>query len=140
VRRVSVSPGQRSIILVSPGFFLNDEMKYDELQVVDRATRANIVINALDARGLFSLNPAGDITSRVYDPHAEQLKSQYREQDAMAAYGILDEMAAGTGGTAIENTNDYDGGFRRLSAAPEFIYMLGFSPASLKPDGSFHAL
>ncbi len=140
VRRVAIAPGQRSIILVSPGFSIADDLRFEELLVVERATRSNIVINALDARGLYTLNPAGDITERVYDPHAEQLKAQYRQQDAMESSGFLMEMAAGTGGTLVMNSNDFDGGFRKLSAPPEFVYMLGFSPAALKPDGSFHAL
>ena len=89
---------------------------------------------------LYTINPAGDINERVYDPHAEQIKAQYRQMDAMESSGVLMEMAAGTGGTVIMNTNDFDGGFRKLSAPPEFIYMLGFTPAALKSDGSFHAL
>jgi hypothetical protein len=31
-------------------------------------------------------------------------------------------------------------GFARLTEAPEFSYVPGFTPASLKADGSFHVL
>ena len=31
-------------------------------------------------------------------------------------------------------------GFRRVSDAPEFSYVLGFKPQNLKPDGRFHTL
>ena len=139
-RRVALMPGQRNIILVSPGFFLTDSLLYDELDVVDRAVRANVVISALDARGLYTINPAGDISQRVFDPNAERLKDQYRHQDAIASAGVMAEMAAGTGGTFIQNTNDLAGGLTRLATPPEYIYMLGFSPDNLKPDGSFHPL
>jgi hypothetical protein len=54
--------------------------------------------------------------------------------------GVLAEMAAGTAGTLIRNTNDFDSGFRRLATAPEYVYMLGFAPEDLKLDGSFHPL
>jgi hypothetical protein len=35
-------------------------------------------------------------------------------------------------------TNDLDEGFRRTADAPEYIYVLGFSPQKL--DGQFHKL
>jgi hypothetical protein len=53
---------------------------------------------------------------------------------------ILNELASGTGGQVFQNSNDYDEGFRRLGAAPEYVYMLGFTPQNLKNDGSFHNL
>jgi hypothetical protein len=53
---------------------------------------------------------------------------------------ILAELASGTGGSFFQNSNDYDEGFRRLGSAPEYVYMLGFTPQNLKNDGAFHAL
>jgi len=140
VRRVAVMPGQRNVILVSPGFFLTDDMRYQELDAVERAIHSNVVISALDARGLYVINPGGDISQRVFDANAERMKDQYRREDATASAGVMAEMAAGTGGTFIQNTNDLAGGMRRLATAPEYIYMLGFTPEDLKPDGSFHPL
>ena len=154
VRRVSAMPGRRSIILVSPGFFFTDDLRFDEFDVVERAIHSNVIISSLDARGLYTLNPAGDIDQKIgvadlpalASPYGLSssgvlnLISQFRQADALAASGILEEMAAGTGGAVIQNTNDFDGAFRRLATAPEYIYMLGFAPENLKPDGSFHAL
>jgi hypothetical protein len=45
-----------------------------------------------------------------------------------------------TGGTFFHGNNDLRAGFGHLAAAPEFSYVLGFSPAELQPDGSFHRL
>jgi len=53
---------------------------------------------------------------------------------------VLGEFANATGGRFVWNTNAYDEGFRRLSSAPEFSYVLSFSPSGLKYDGSFHEL
>jgi uncharacterized protein (DUF2141 family) len=69
-----------------------------------------------------------------------EAKFRYRRQEAMADDGVLEEMAYGTGGTFIQNTNDFDGAFRKLASAPEFVYVLGYTPANLKSDGKFHAL
>jgi VWFA-related protein len=52
VRMLSVMPGSRSIVLVSPGFLIPD-LEYDNNEVIDAALRAQVIINALDARGLY---------------------------------------------------------------------------------------
>ena len=49
-------------------------------------------------------------------------------------------LADSTGGTAIENSNDYLGAVRRLATPPEYRYVLGFAPRDLAADGSFHRL
>jgi hypothetical protein len=69
-----------------------------------------------------------------------QAKAEYAQNEAVMDSGVLIEMTAGTGGTLVQNSNDFVGGFRRLATPPEYIYMLGFEPESLKLDGSFHAL
>ncbi len=140
VRRLSVMPGQRIIVLTSPGFLTLEELRQEELDVVDRAVRSNVIISSLDARGLSALNPAGEIDQKQYDPILTSAKFQYAQQEAIAASEVLVEMAVGTGGTYIENTNDFDGAFRKLASAPEFVYVLGYTPETLKSDGSFHAL
>jgi len=140
VRRISAMPGQRVIILASPGFLIPDELRPEELEVVDRAVRSNVVISSLDARGLYTEDPAGDITQEQYDPNVTQAKFAFQQQEDVAVADPLAEMAAGTGGTFVENSNDFDAGFRRLASAPQYIYLLGFAPANLKSDGSFHKL
>ncbi len=67
------------------------------------------------------------------------VKSQLMRASDLANSDILAELADGTGGTFFQNSNDLDAGFKRIAAAPEYIYMLGFSPQNLKTDGSFHS-
>ena len=52
VRLMTTLPGQRSMVIVSDGF-LSETLGESLGQISDRALRANIVINALDARGLY---------------------------------------------------------------------------------------
>jgi hypothetical protein len=52
VQRLSVMPGSRSIVLVSPGFMLLNDLRAQEMELMDRAIHSNIVISALNARGL----------------------------------------------------------------------------------------
>src|SRR5580658_1715037 len=49
-------PGGRLLLLASPGF-LAETLEYDQSRIIDRALKANVVINALDAKGLFSDTP-----------------------------------------------------------------------------------
>jgi hypothetical protein len=137
LRRLAASPGQRTIVLVSPGF-LALEQQTEKTEILDRAIRSNIVINSLDARGLDPMMP--DISKRTFDANADRIKQQYERAGAMAQSDVLAEFAHGTGGSFFENSNDLDAGFRRLTAAPEYYYVLGFSPQNLKLDGGFHAL
>jgi len=52
----------------------------------------------------------------------------------------MDELSSGTGGTFYKGTNDMDEGFARTAAAPDYLYVLGFTPQDLKMDGSYHKL
>lgn len=60
VRRISAMPGQRNIVLVSPGFITPFDLTADKTNVIDRAIRSNVIISALDARGLYAIVPGGD--------------------------------------------------------------------------------
>jgi VWFA-related protein len=131
IGRMAAAPGQRTIMFISPGFnTLAPEYMQEKTDILERAIKANVIISALDARGLFT-DPAFDVSARG---RGATLNA------AIARADILAELAAGTGGTFFQNSNDLDEGFRRLAAAPEYVYLLGFSPQNLKLDGSFHSL
>ena len=139
VRRMAAKPGQRTMVLVSPGFITPDPMALERItDVLNRATRANVIISALDARGLYTTD--GDASQTSFNAYATRVKLQYDRDAALANEDVLAELADGTGGTFFHNNNDLIEGFRRLAAAPEVYYLLGFSPQNLKPDGSFHNL
>jgi hypothetical protein len=131
-------PGQRSIIVVSPGFITLSEHSSDKTDIMDRAIRANVLINALDARGLYTDMP--DITRGGTNQTTTMVLNQMDRESARAQADVLAELAAGTGATFFQNNNDLYEGFTRLASAPEYYYVLAFSPQNLKMDGSFHAL
>ena len=138
VLRLTNMPGQRTLVLVSPGFLVMN-LRTDESDILDRAGRAGVTISAINARGLYA-SPAGDIANPFHNSQTEFIKERYRRDSDLAAEDLLAEVASGTGGTLYHNSNDLHRGFERTSNAPEFRYLLGFSPQSLKNDGSFHAL
>jgi VWFA-related protein len=138
VRRMAAMPGQRSIILVSGGFVTLSEHSTEKSEIMDRAIRSNVLINSLDARGLYTDTP--DIARAGTNPGTEMVLQQMERQTSRAQADVMAELAAGTGATFVQNTNDLDAGFARVATAPEYYYLLAFSPQNLKMDGSFHAL
>jgi VWFA-related protein len=149
VNRISRMPGQRSVILVSPGF-LTPQMQYEYADIIDRAVHSQVIVSAIDARGLYVIIPGGDASKRglTMDPDRNEtatidpavLKSQYQAHSATDEADTLASFADGTGGTFFHNNNDFDEGFRRVAEAPEYSYVLGFAPQNLKLDGTFHVL
>jgi len=141
VRRIAAMPGQRSIVLASPGFLVpfDDQTEFND--VINRAVRANVVISTLDVRGLWT-SPGLDASRQgpAGGPQAIAMLNQYLEQEAQTADLVLEDLAYATGGTWFHSNNDLNDGFRRLAAAPEFIYVVAFTPENLKSDGKFHKL
>ena len=118
-QRMALLPGQRNVVLMSPGMALRDESHFDftadTMALIDRAVRSGILINSLDARGLYPVPNRG-----------------FNE--------FMARLADGTGGRFITDTNDMDGAVHKLAGTPKYVYVLGFSPEALKQDGSFHEL
>jgi VWFA-related protein len=140
VRRMLTVPGQRTIVLASPGF-ITPKREYDVYSVIDRAVQANIIINALDARGLYTVIPGGDISeTSTTDPLAAGVETLYQSASASSDAFVMSDLADGTGGYFFHNNNGLEGGLARIASAPEYYYVLGFSPQSLKVDGKFHHL
>ena len=140
MRRLATMPGQRILVFVSPGFILSS-LQLETSDLVDRATKANIVINTIDARGLFTTDIGGDIADPPRDSfRTAGYKASYRIASQLAQNEVLAQFADGTGGTFFHNRNDVDEGLREAGAAPAISYLLGFSPQNLKLDGSLHTL
>jgi VWFA-related protein len=141
MRRLAAMPGQRVMAFVSPGFIITAMLTSDSSSLIDRANRSNIVINTIDARGLYTTDLLGDISDPPHDSiKTAGIKGLYRVQSQSAQSDILAQLADGTGGTFFHNRNDIDEGLREAVAAPAMSYLLGFSPQNLKVNGAYHTL
>ena len=138
IKRMATTPGQRVIVMASPGFIAPEALR-ERTEIIERAIRAGIVINAIDARGLW-VDPMLDASRPGFAAGIVQAKGQYERENVSLQADVLAEFTAGTGGTFFHNNNDVDAGFKRVAAAPEYTYILGFSPQDLKTDGSYHSL
>ena len=142
VLKMGTLPGQRTLILISPGFpSITPELMVEKSEVLDLAARSEVTISALDARGLYKTNTdaseQGATSAR--DMMTDQY-SQYRSMTMNLSEDVMAELADGTGGTFFHNSNDLGEGFRNLAAAPEFVYLLEMSLQGVKPNGRYHRL
>jgi VWFA-related protein len=141
MRRLGGMPGQRIMVFVSPGF-ITSTLHLEFSDLVDRATKANVVINTIDARGLYTpdMGDIADPASGAGSYRTAGYRATYAVAAQLAQEDVLAELADGTGGTFFHNRNDVDEGLREAGAAPAMTYLLGFSPQNMKLDGSLHTL
>ena len=145
VESLAKMPGTRMLVLVSSGFLAGSMERHQE-GVVDRALRAGVVINALDAKGLYSEAPA-----RPYgEPPAMTMTKMPVSTFVFETSSVGDRLselaapmatfAASTGGLFFHNNNDLDLAFRQIGVEPDVTYHLGFSPEDVAADGKYHKL
>jgi VWFA-related protein len=141
---LSRMPGERILVLISPGFRggLDSLDTTDERRLIDKANNSGVVVNTLDVRGLY--------VPDIHAPYAETMGTKQNKQNLTElrenliaqreqSLGLL-TLADETGGTCFRDSNDFDAGLKRLGAAPDVYYILGFTPSSVKLDGSYHKL
>ena len=132
-------PGQRTVVLVSPGFLSESEQAQLD-RIINRALREQVVISALDPKGLPLLMREQDVT-RSYSPAANSgVIGATHNVDFMreaAASDVMMELADGTGGKFFHNNNDLQAGFTAVSGSTTY-YILAFVPGPF--DGKFHKL
>jgi hypothetical protein len=105
-------PGERTILLASPGFMagtLTDRLD----EIAAHALRAGVVINALDPRGLYAGPPAAALPEALISR-----LSYYGTRLVSEHTNVLFAMTSSTGGELFRNNNDLLQGFRRLGRAP----------------------
>jgi hypothetical protein len=95
------------------------ELNKGAQSVVDAASRANVAIYSIDPRGL---DPS--IGDCAVDEGIQSLRS----------------LSEGTGGFALVNSNDLDGGFDRIRRETSNYYVLGYYPATRGAEGAFRKI
>jgi VWFA-related protein len=143
VRRMSLLPGQRTLVLISPGF-LTRTMRFRVDGIVNRALRSDVTINTLDSRGLATESPFDNVSQRtIIIPNRPDLmvdKALIKIDEFAYKDEVMRDLAQDTGGTYFHNNNDLAEGLREVSSLAPSYYVLAFSPSELNPNGSFHTL
>jgi VWFA-related protein len=145
VKWMETKPGRRTVVFVSPGVSLTKDRTRMQ-RVLEEANRQNIVINTLDARGVYT---AAAYSSENAGPKMSNGRTLGRQmsktialnsQEAADQTELLVNLADGTGGTHYLSSNDISGGIKQLGDEPAITYILTFSPTEAKGDGAFHGL
>ncbi|HEY6344075.1 MAG TPA: VWA domain-containing protein [Bryobacteraceae bacterium] len=148
ITKMSALPGSRTIVMVSPGFILSAEQRFNENGILDSAIHASVTINALDIKGVYTplrehgLDPefGGNFGGPSSAPGEGAAERAPADRDELSrSSDLLAELAYGTGGR-VHNDNAFEEGLMQLAGRPEYVYVLGFSPDNLKFDGSYHGL
>ena len=167
-------PGRKSLVLISGGLPLSEtslsqvnvggapvpimetkaylgNVTYLLRQLIDRASRAGVVINTLDIRGL----SASRGVSRFTDPGNEATSHlggggggfgrlpnmgtfDNLSLDTISGHQGLQALADSTGGVSVVNTNNFGVGLDKILARSSY-YILAYTPS--EPfDNKFHKL
>ena len=152
VRKLTGMPGQRVLVYVSPGFLVGQAVYGSSWDWIEKAVRAGVVVNTIDARGLYTPEGLGDIDAPPQQPATmedpisdlgmdyQRIEGRFRMQAQFEQGQVLSGMAASTGGTYFHNRNDLNVGLTQALAAPAVSYVLGFRPDGGTADGKFHKL
>jgi hypothetical protein len=140
MRMLSSMPGDRVLVLVSPGMYPSEDLQDKFNEVIEHAIRSDVVVNALDARGVY----VGDASSDLASCSSVSTETRMAVEQSNRREGVVDTtfligLAESTGGTYAAQ-NDFQAEFDRLALPQEYIYYLGFYPQDLKPDGKFHEI
>jgi VWFA-related protein len=127
--------GRKVLVLVSDGFYMG-ELGQDDLRAITAAaTRAGVVVYAIDARGIPT--PMADAADNRFDPVGEH--ERYRRIGIEADRDALNVLARDTGGLPLFNVGDIGVALRRVLDDTDAYYVLGFEPGGRR-DGRFRKL
>ncbi len=145
VRGLGTLSGRKVVVLVSDGFLVGlgaaENRGFDVRRIVDAATRAGVVLYALDTRGLIADVPGGEASFQgpaVLTAPGARISLQTRGNEAQRQ--SLNALAEDTGGFLVRNTNDLSRGFGQILRDNEAYYLLAYEPTNTARDGRFRRI
>lgn len=138
VRLLAPLPGRKVLVMVSEGFLAGLETReskqFDMKRITDAATRAGVVLYALDVRGLMAPGE-GDLFAPVISS-MPGIRERFTAEAEKAQLDAMDALASETGGFTITRTNNLEGALGKILDDSSLYYVLGYEP--MEPhDGSF---
>jgi VWFA-related protein len=139
--------GTRVLLMASSGFF-GESLEPQQNTIIDQAVHAGVVINALDAKGLYSEPPPGTRPDDprtaagrgVGNPASLLYETKAAGDRLIIVNSAMADLAQGAGGVFFHDNNDLNAGFHKLGLPPEVTYRMSFSPQGVTANGSYHKL
>lgn len=120
--------GRKSLILMSPGFLLDDGLDIRETAAASR--RANTAVYFIDVRGLQNQAVFSAADTVMGGPSLTAFAGEEVERNLVTAGTQM--LAQDTGGFSVRNTNDFATAAVRIAAESRSYYLLGIHPAEGK--------
>jgi hypothetical protein len=130
-------PESHTILMASSGF-LSGTLERELDEVTRHAVHAGIVIDSIDAKGLYTESASAEKTSPAHPRSINNMQS-IANASKEAPNDALASLAYNTGGLFFHNRNDLDAGFQELGIRPDISYLLAFIPDET-PNGKYRHL
>jgi VWFA-related protein len=113
----------------------------DFLDLLARANRANVSFYPVDSRGLPVFDASiGETTASPSGVVQPLLAPSVDRERLMSRQATLRALAENTDGLAILNSNDIEGGLRRMAADMTSYYLLGYYSTNTALDGRYREI
>ncbi len=127
-------PGRKSVVLFTENIRMIFRGATDEMvahavqQLSDAASRASVVIHAVEPRGIPDYNiTAADNTSRMSRRRISRVPAQRQEEVIRTEEGMF-VLAEETGGLFLHDSNDLAGALRKIAEDSDGYYLIGYHP------------
>ena len=158
VRNQYLLPGRKTVLYFSEGLQVPTSLAEEFQSVISAANRANVSVYPLDARGLVISgqnqgardalsSAASTIKAQATSTNGDSVTAAQVEALDRVEQGLranvqtaLSELAEGTGGFLVANTNDLKGPLRRINEDVNTYYEVTYKPDIPNFDGSFRKI
>jgi VWFA-related protein len=137
VRHLARAPGERLLILTSPGF-VTGGMEQSMSALIDTALRSHIVINSLGSEGVLGGGESPEALNGQNGRRYEWAERTTALRQLLLT-AILSDASAATGGQFLKGSNDFAAILHALATPPAVSYRIAFAPPG-EPDDKYHAL
>ena len=139
-KKVSALPEKKALFYLSSGLEMTGVASDAQLEAtVLMASRSNVAIYPIDARGLMAAPPGGGASKAASRGTGIYSGSQHNSQRNAIndSQDTLVSLAADTGGKAFLDSNDLSLGFVQAQQAYRSYYVLGYYTTNTAPDGKY---
>lgn len=148
--------GRKTIIFFSEGVSLPVAIAEKFNSLVHSANKAGVSVYTIDAAGLRTDNPITDTSKEMAAQAQKRMNQVHSGRDPSGPlmrdletneyllrknpHSGLANLADGTGGFLIKNTNDIADGLRKIDEDMRSYYVLTYSPKNQEMDGKFRKI
>jgi VWFA-related protein len=157
VQGLQSMPGRKSVLYFSGGMYETPELDVPFRNLMSMANRANVTFYSVDTRGVLTKGQNAGATGELLGAAAASATTMNRTEGAVTKEEVwamdkaetagranvqlaIRNLAEGTGGFLIGDSNDFRGPLRKVNEEISSYYELTFNPHIQNYDGSFRKL